>query len=251
MNETGTMVVGLTGQTGAGKSTISRMFAARGVEIIDADKVARVTMENSPSCLSDLVLEFSTEVIHPDATLNREKLAKICFSDKKKLKRLNDITFPYIFEAIVRKLEDAVDRGVPMVVLDAPTLFEAGLGKRCDRVAAVIAQLETRVARIVARDSMTDEAARRRVNAQNDDAFYTSRADYVLTNNDDLDGLRYSFDKLFVELERMATDGSYRVKPPRKPLEEPAQSDVVMGVDAPVMPQEAESILEELEENEG
>lgn len=199
-----TIVVGLTGQTGAGKSTLSKLFAERGVEIIDADKIARVTIETSSGCLSDLVLEFSTEVIHPDATLNREKLAAICFGDKAKLKRLNEITFPYIIAAIVRKLVDAGRRGVPLVVLDAPTLYESGLDKRCDRVIAVVAEEETRVARIIARDDMSEEAARLRVGAQNPDAFYTARADYILTNNEDADALRFGFLEVYGKLEKLA-----------------------------------------------
>ena len=77
MDGTKTMIIGLTGQTGAGKSTLSGMFAERSVAVINADAVARDTMEHSKSCLMDLVLAFSTEVIHPDATLNREKLAEI------------------------------------------------------------------------------------------------------------------------------------------------------------------------------
>ena len=87
MNGYQAKVIGLTGQTGAGKSTLSEMFTQHGIPVVNADRVARETMEQSKDCLMDLVLEFSTEVIHPDATLNREKLAAICFSDKKKLRR--------------------------------------------------------------------------------------------------------------------------------------------------------------------
>ena len=111
MDGTKTMIIGLTGQTGAGKSTLSGMFAERSVAVINADAVARDTMEHSKSCLMDLVLAFSTEVIHPDATLNREKLAEICFSDRKKLRRLNEVTYPYIIEAIAHKIEQARARG--------------------------------------------------------------------------------------------------------------------------------------------
>ncbi|MEM1485320.1 dephospho-CoA kinase [Oscillospiraceae bacterium PP1C4] len=209
MNEKGTLVIGLTGQTGAGKSTLSRMFEDRGLEILDADRIARETIETSTECLMNLVLEFSTEVIHPDATLNREKLAMICFSDKQKLKRLNEITFPYIIEAIRRKLEDAGKRNVRMAVLDAPTLFESGLDKRCDCVIAVIADKEMRIKRIIARDGLTAEAAQRRVNAQNADEFYTSRADYILTNDEDLDTMRFWFMDVYGKLEKMETDGCH------------------------------------------
>lgn len=201
MNEAGTIVVGLTGQTGAGKSTLSHMFAEHGYEVINADAVAREAMETSNLCLSDLVLAFSTEVIHPDATLNREKLAAICFGDKNKLHRLNEITFPYIIEAITHKLEDAVQRGVPMVILDAPTLFESGLDKKCNVVVAVIAKEELRLARIISRDNMTEEAAMRRIKAQNQDDFYISRSDEVIHNDQDTDALRLAFIELCERLE--------------------------------------------------
>lgn len=201
------MIIGLTGQTGAGKSTLSGMFAERGVPVINADAVARETMEHSRACLMDLVLEFSTEVIHPDATLNREKLAEICFSDRARLKRLNEITYPYIIDAIARKIEEISASGAPMLLLDAPTLFESGLDKKCDWIVAVIADRETRLRRIIARDAMTEEAAERRVNAQNRDEFYTFRADDILTNDGDHDELRLAFMELYGRLEKMAAEG--------------------------------------------
>lgn len=227
MNDKKTLVVGLTGQTGAGKSTLSRLFAGRGTEIIDADAVARQTTETSTECLMDLVLEFSTEVIHPDATLNREKLAAICFGNRQKLRRLNEITFPYIIEAIAHKLEEARERGVTMVLLDAPTLYESGLDARCDRVVAVLAEKETRVRRIIARDDLTEEAALRRVNAQNADAFYTDRADEIITNNEDAEALRFSFTVLYGKLEDLLRDGSFaaaREKTPPPPTEAEADA---------------------------
>ena len=150
MKRQGTVIVGLTGQTGAGKSTLSRMFADRGAAVIDADQVARETMEHK-LVLADLVLAFSTEVINPDATLNRKRLAQICFGDRQKLRRLNEVVYPYI----VREIEDRIDRaakaGARMVLLDAPTLYESGLDKRCDRVVAVLADREVRRQRILQR----------------------------------------------------------------------------------------------------
>lgn len=220
VNESGTMVVGLTGQSGAGKSSLSRMFAARGVEVIDADRVARDAIEQSANCLMDLVLEFSTEVIHPDASLNRARLAELCFGDKNKLKRLNDITFPYIIEAIVHKLENAKARRLPMVVLDAPTLFESGLNRRCDRIIAVIADRDTRIERVIARDQISREDAELRINAQNPDAFYTGRSHEVLHNDTDFAAFEAAFLALYDRLERSWEDGSYLL-PPEPPTPEP------------------------------
>ena len=198
------LIVGLTGQTGAGKSTLSRMFAGQGVTVIDADAVARDTMEHSKKVLMDLVLEFSTEVIHPDATLNRKRLAEICFGDKQKLKKLNKITYPYIVEAILHKIEEARANGAWMVLLDAPTLYEAGLDSRCDLVVAVLADRERRLQRIIARDHMTPEEAELRINAQHEDDFYRRRTKEILLNNEDEESLRIAFLELFGRLRKMA-----------------------------------------------
>lgn len=204
MRGVNTLIVGLTGQTGAGKSTVAHMFARRGVAVIDADEVARKTMESSKGCLMDLVIEFSTEVIHPDATLNREKLAKICFGNPHKLKRLNQIAYPYIVDAIEKHMSEICARGDEMLVLDAPTLYESGLDKQCDRVVAVIAEKETRIRRIIRRDNLAEEDARLRADAQNLDTFYTARADDIIKNNEDEQALQQSFADLYARLRRMA-----------------------------------------------
>lgn len=229
MDGKGTMIVGLTGQTGAGKSTISRMFSERGIAVVDADVVARDTIENSKDCLMDLVLEFTTDVLRSDGTLNRQRLAEICFSDKQKLRRLNQVTFPYIIHAIEDKLKEAINHKEQIVVLDAPTLYESGMDKRCHRVIAVLADRETRLQRIIQRDEMTLEAAQRRVNAQNDDSFYTSRVNYVLRNDEDLNALRFGFVNLAAKLDQMAIDGSYLEPEDPQPQEEAAQGPMQEG----------------------
>lgn len=222
MGDQNTIVIGLTGQTGAGKSTLSRMFFDKGVMIIDADSVARDTMENSKTVLMDLVIEFSTEVINPDATLNREQLAKVCFSDKKKLKRLNEITYPHIIRAIMRKINTARAERCPIVLLDAPTLFESGLDEQCDRVIAVVAGRDARLRRILRRDTITEEAALLRINAQPDDQFYVSRADDIVDNDDNFETLRLAFNELFGKLETMARRGTCGPKKQHVPITQDA-----------------------------
>lgn len=219
MKEQQTIIIGLTGQTGAGKSTVSRLFSGHGAAVVDADAVARDTIEGSTECLADLVLEFSTEIITPDATLNRKKLASICFSDKKKLSRLNAITYPHIIRAIEEKIQEHLD-DAPMLILDAPTLYEAGLDERCHRVVAVLADEQVRAGRIMERDNMTEDEAYTRINAQKRDSFYLDRADYILRNNDDLDALRQSFLELCEELEQIDP----RVPRPEKMPKEEGES---------------------------
>lgn len=220
-----TLIIGLTGQTGAGKTTVGKLFTERGAAIIDADIIARDTLDGSIECLADLVLEYSTEIITPDGTLNRKKLAKICFSDKDRLRRLNEITYPHIIRNIEDKMNEMCVGDVSFLVLDAPTLYEAGLQARCDTVVAVLADEEVRCARIIARDGLTEEEARTRIGAQKKDDFYLSRADHILKNNEDEDALHLAFIELWGCLEAQLRDKSAAPLPRREAADAPQEED--------------------------
>lgn len=180
-----TIVIGLTGPTGAGKSTVSKLFAQNGAVVIDADQVARRVVASGSQCLVALVLEFGYEILAADGTLDRAHLGELVFTDKKKLRRLEEITYPYIMEQIEAALERCRKREVPFAVLDAPTLFEAGADKLCDYIVTVLAPPSLRQARIMSRDGLTLQRAANRMGAQHDDAFYTSRSDFVIENEED------------------------------------------------------------------
>lgn len=211
-----TLIVGMTGQTGAGKSTVADMFRQRGVQVIDADSVAHTTMENTKECLMDLVIAFSTEIIYPDATLNRERLAQICFSDPDKLKLLNKVVYPYILAAIEEQINALCLRGDEMILIDAPTLYESGLDKRCDRTLAVLADKQTRIGRIIQRDSITEQAAQLRADAQNPDTFYTARADDIIKNDGAQSDLQQAFDTFYDKLRQLIWE-KRRISPPQQP----------------------------------
>ena len=99
-------VVGLTGQTGAGKSSVSKIIRAQGIEVIDCDLVSREVVANEKRCVADLALEFSITILNMDGTLNRKRLGSIVFGDKSKLDKLNEIIFPYIKEYIYRRIDE-------------------------------------------------------------------------------------------------------------------------------------------------
>lgn len=126
------MVIGLTGQTGAGKTTVSDYLRENGVTVIDADQVARRVVEQGSACIADIALEFGCEYINMDGTLNRRKMARTVFGDKAKLKKLNSLMFPYIIEEIRGELARLKEEQGGLIVLDAPTLFESGADKECD-----------------------------------------------------------------------------------------------------------------------
>jgi len=184
------LLVGLTGQTGAGKTLVSTLLTSRGYRVIDADMVARRVVAKGAQCTLDLAVEFGIEILNADGTLNRRKLGSIVFADKKKRSILNKITFPYIQDEIFAQVRELRKKGNKAIFLDAPTLIESGTHKECDKVVSVIAPLETRLLRIMRRDKISREDALLRVKAQHDDEFYTSRSDFVIENGGDLSELR-------------------------------------------------------------
>ncbi len=197
-----THVVGLTGQTGAGKSTVSSLMRARGIEVIDCDQVSRDVVAGEKSCLADLALEFSISILNMDGTLNRKKLASIVFGDPQKLSRLNELIFPHIRAEIGRRIAELEKKGVPLVVLDAPTLFESGADADCEVIISVLAPEDERLNRIVVRDHLTDQEARRRIASQHDDAFYASRSQLVIRNDGDPQALHLKTIEAIDLLER-------------------------------------------------
>lgn len=184
------LVIGLTGQTGAGKSTVCTLLTNRGLRVIDADLVARRVVESGEKCLLDLAIEFGIEILNADGTLNRRRLADIAFRDKEKRMRLNQITHPYILAEIQAESEALLRAGATAVFLDAPTLFESGGDALCDKIVSIVAPVEDRIIRIMSRDGLTRNQALARVRAQHHDAFYTERSDFVIENGADLSALR-------------------------------------------------------------
>ncbi len=172
-------IVGLTGMSGAGKSTVSRLFAENGFCVIDCDKVARSVADNNRTFLREVAERFSPEAIKPDGTLDRAKTAALIFSSPDKKALYNKIIFPYITYNIAVIIRNAQSD----VLLDAPTLFEARLDMLCDGIVGVIADAEACLRRIVARDGLTEQQAKNRLSAQHNAFFFRERCGYIIENN--------------------------------------------------------------------
>lgn len=175
------MVIGLTGPTGAGKSTVAEAFAAGGCAVVDADVVARTVVENDRACLDALAKAFGGDILDAAGRLNRHKLADRAFSQEGGAERLNAITHPPILRDIEGRIAALREKG-QWVVLDAPLLLEGGCDAYCDKLVVVLAPEQTRIDRVMERDGITEQEARLRIAAQKDDAYYQSRADAVLQN---------------------------------------------------------------------
>lgn len=176
------LVVGLTGQSGAGKTTVCEVFCENGFCIINADMIARQLMECGTLCLKEVAEAFEN-VIDGEGNLDRKALAQIVFSDKGKLDLLNSITYPYITARVLTLIEEMDSAGKQYILLDAPTLFESRADDFCDLIISVIATETSRRERITKRDGITEEQAQNRMSAQHSDNFYTKNSDFIIKNN--------------------------------------------------------------------
>lgn len=173
------LIIGLTGPTGSGKSSASSEAQNQGFKVIDCDKLARVAVEKGTEGLVKLTQVFGDDILNPDGTLNRKVLAQKAFSSAENTKLLNETLLP-----IIAKMVKAEATG-EYVLLDAPTLFESGIDSICDSTIAVLADRDIRFERIMKRDNMDEDAANLRINAGKNEDFYKAKADYIIYNNND------------------------------------------------------------------
>lgn len=183
-------ILGLTGPSGSGKAIVGKALSARGIPVLDTDAVYHGWIEQPTPCTAELADAFGKEILAPDGSVDRPRLASIVFSgdetEKERLMTLNRITHRYVLESCRNWLEEQKARGRRAAAIDAPLLIEAGLHKTCDHVITVLAPRELRLARIMVRDGISREKAEARISAQKPDAFYESAADVVFVNDGSL-----------------------------------------------------------------
>lgn len=194
------LVIGLTGGTGSGKGTVCQKFLKYGIKSIDTDQTARQVCAAGTPCLNELVENFGPSILNADQTLNRQALAAIAFSDKEKHLTLNKITHKYILAEVRRQIEEETKNSAKAIIVDAPLLFESNFDKECDIIIAVTSSAETRIQRIIKRDNISFETAKLRLSKQGNDEFYTSRADFVITNNGNIEELDLQIEKIYSSL---------------------------------------------------
>lgn len=175
------LIIGLTGPTGAGKSTWTAALKDLGCRIIDCDQLAREAVQD-PECMKNLQQAFGKDLISADG-LNRKELAKRAFQDAAHTKLLNQITHPVIRALLEKKLQSLSKESVPAIIIDAPQLFESGLDSRCDFIAAVLAPKEVRIKRLQKRDGISREEVLSRMSVQYSDDFFRKHSNFILDGN--------------------------------------------------------------------
>ena len=181
-------IIGITGNSGSGKSYVSefikKYYLEQNIkaEIIDADQVAK-SMQNSESeYMRAIVREFGEDIIEEEK-LNRKKLAKTVFGNKQEKEKLDRITQKYVVANIKEQIKSYREQGMVIIVIDVPLLFESELNQECTITVGVIAPKEKKLERICNRDNITIEEAELRLNSQPNDEYYRNNCDYIIENN--------------------------------------------------------------------
>ncbi len=194
------IIIGLTGPSGSGKSSVAKLAEILNFAVIDCDKIAKATVENSESLKLALAKSFGDDILDENNVLDRKKLAKRAFSTPQNTELLNKTTLPFIAANVTEIINWEQQNGQKKVLLDAPTLYESGLDSLCTAVIAVLSDVEYRKQRIIKRDNLTEQQAIDRLNATKPDNFYTDKTEHILYNDGTLEEFLVSAEKILVKL---------------------------------------------------
>ena len=192
MKKNGVMLVGLCGRSGSGKGYIAKMFADCGIPSVDTDAVYRrmtapVSDRSGLSpCMTELIGRFGEQVLASDGSLNRAVMRSLVFGgDAEALADLNRITHRHILAETQDIAERLYREGADIVLIDAPVLYESGFDRMCEQVVCVTAPEDVIVSRIMKRDGLSEDDAKKRLASQKSREELEGRADVVIDNNDE------------------------------------------------------------------
>lgn len=188
-------IIGITGSSGAGKSTVCTILKQKYfAHIIDADKIAKQLSKKGGMYLNSITQYFGVEILNEVGELKRKELANIIYEDDKKRETLNNLTFTYVVEEIKNEINKHEDE--ELIVIDAPLLFESNLDKICDVVIGIIANEEDKIERICKRDNIDKNLAKKRLNIQVTDKYLKEHANYIIYNNFQITNLEKEIEKV-------------------------------------------------------
>ncbi|WP_295778729.1 dephospho-CoA kinase [Clostridium sp. 2218st1_F5_2218SCRN_220325] len=183
------LVLGLTGNIGCGKSSVSTIFMENNIKVVDADIVARQIFDDK-NLLNEVFSTFGKSIRNQDGSLNRRALGNIVFNDDEKLILLNNLTHPKIKQKILSKVEEYKNQGEKIVVIDAALLIEDDYIPYIQKLILITCRKEIQINRIIARDNCTKEEAISRINSQMSQEEKVKFADYIIDNSNSFEELQ-------------------------------------------------------------
>ena len=183
------LVLGLTGNIGCGKSSVSTIFMENNIKVVDADIVARQIFDDK-NLLNEVFSTFGESIKNQDGSLNRRALGNIVFNDDEKLILLNNLTHPKIKQKILSKVEEYKNQGEKIVVIDAALLIEDDYIPYIQKLILITCRKEIQINRIIARDNGTKEEAISRINSQMSQEEKVKFADYIIDNSNSFEELQ-------------------------------------------------------------
>ncbi len=181
--EANMLIVGLTGRSGSGKTTVSRYYQSKGYPAVDGDAVSRAVTTKGSACLKELTDAFGTDILNEDGTLNRKKLGSIAFSSAQNNALLVAITHPYITRTLWDLAQTARQEGAKLLFVDGAMIVGSPAQALCDKLIVVTTDAKLSISRIILRDGISKTSASQRLNAQKSDEALRSAADFVIENN--------------------------------------------------------------------
>lgn len=187
--------IGLTGGIASGKSTVSKILHGFGATIIDADKIGHEIIAKNKPAYREIVSDFGEEFLDENQNIDRKKLGAYVFKNKEALERLNEITHTHIFKEMIQKINSTNG----LIVVDCALLIETGFYKNVDETWLVVADINTRVKRLMSRNGYTEEEAMARIESQMKDEEKKAFADEIIQNSGSVESLRKTVNLLFEE----------------------------------------------------
>lgn len=194
------LVIGLTGNIGCGKSSLSKILRQNSIDVIDADIISREIMDNK-SILTEIFNSFGEQVKRENGTLDRKKLGSIVFTNDEKLIKLNNITHPAIKKEIKKRIEDIKANNRNIVIVDAALLIEGNFLDLVDKLIVITCDEKIQIERIISRDNFTREEAISRIKSQMSQREKLKFGDYIIDNSGDMNDLKYKANKLITYIK--------------------------------------------------
>lgn len=198
-------IVGLTGGIASGKSTVSNLFKAHGIPVVDADIVARNVLKKGTGGWKKVVAAFGEDILLDNGEVDRAKLGQIVFSDPGKRQLLNRLLAPFISRGIFMEVLKLWIKGCSIIVLDIPLLFEAKMDKWTKPIIVIWVDPATQLQRLMTRDGSMEEEAKSRINVQMSLDLKRSKADIVIDNTSSLEALHEQFQKVLTQITKPLT----------------------------------------------